>query len=321
MKKTRVCDLLGIEYPVIQGGMGWVSNAELAAAVSSAGGLGVISPLFGPEGNWLDYERREIRKARNLTDKPFGINIGLEVALAKERIDVALEEGVKIITTAAGSPALYTRYLKEAGVAVVHIVFSVAHARKAEAEGVDAVIASGYDGGGLLSRDELPTMVLVPQVADAVEIPVIAAGGIADARGAVAAFALGAEGIQMGTRFLATHECPVDTNYKAAIIAAGDTATTVAGRKGFISARVLKNEFSRRFLQMEDSGASAEEMMEFIGFGRLKLAVEGDVEQGSLMCGSGAGLITELSSAGDVIRSIVEGYERVVGELGSNKED
>jgi enoyl-[acyl-carrier protein] reductase II len=316
VKRTRVCDLLGIEYPIIQGGMGWITNAQLAAAVSNAGGLGVISPIFGPEENWLDYERQEIRKAKSLTDKPFGINIGLEVPLAKERIDVALEEGVRIITTAAGSPSLYTRYLKEAGITVLHVVFSVRHARRAEADGVDAVIASGYDGGGLLSKDELPTMVLVPQVVDAVEIPVIAAGGIADARGVAAAFALGAEGVQMGTRFLATHECPVHANYKAAILSAGDTATTVTGRKSFISARVLKNEFSKRVLEIEDSGNSAEGIGEFIGFGRLKLAVEGDVEQGSLMCGAAAGLITELASVGDVIRGIVDGYGKVVEGLG-----
>ena len=315
MKRTRACDLLGIKYPIIQGGMGWISNAELAVAVSNAGGLGVISPVFGPEEGWLDYERREIRKAKSLTTKPFGVNIGLEVPLGRERIDVALEEGVKIITTAAGNPALYTRYLKEAGATVLHVVFSVGHARRAEGEGVDVVIASGYEGGGLLSKNELPTMVLVPQVVNAVGIPVIAAGGIADARGAVAVFALGAEGIQMGTRFLATYECPVHANYKAAILSAGDTATTVTGRKGPISARVLKNELSRRVLEIEDSGASAQDIGEFIGPGRLKLAIEGDVERGSLMCGAVAGLIREIASVGDVIRGIVEGYDRVVEGL------
>jgi len=296
--------------------MAWISNAQLAAAVSNAGGLGTISPIFGPVENWLDYERKEIKKAKSLTDKPFSINIGLEVPLAKERIDVALEEGVKIITTAAGSPSLYTRYLKEAGVAVLHVVFSVRHAQRAAADGVDAVIASGYDGGGLLSKDELPTMVLVPQVVDAVDIPVIAAGGIADTRQVVAAFALGAEGVQMGTRFLATHESPVHANYKAAIVGAGDTATTVTGRKSPISARVLRNEFSRRILEMEDSGTSAQELAESIGFERLKLAVEGDVEQGSMMCGAVAGLVRELACVGDVIRDIVEGYEKVVKGLG-----
>jgi len=316
VKRTRVCDLFGIEYPIIQGGMAWISNAQLAAAVSNAGGLGTISPIFGPVENWLDYERKEIKKAKSLTDKPFSINIGLEVPLAKERIDVALEEGVKIITTAAGSPSLYTRYLKEAGVAVLHVVFSVRHAQRAAADGVDAVIASGYDGGGLLSKDELPTMVLVPQVVDAVDIPVIAAGGIADTRQVVAAFALGAEGVQMGTRFLATHESPVHANYKAAIVGAGDTATTVTGRKSPISARVLRNEFSRRILEMEDSGTSAQELAESIGFERLKLAVEGDVEQGSMMCGAVAGLVRELACVGDVIRDIVEGYEKVVKGLG-----
>ena len=315
MKSTRVCDLLGIKYPVIQGGMGWVSNAELAAAVSNAGGLGVISPILGPEETWLDYEREQIRKAKKLTSRPFGVNIGLEVPLARERIEVALQEGVRVIVTAAGSPALYTRYLKNAGATVIHIVFSVGHARKAHAEGVDAVVASGFEGGGLLSKDELPTMVLVPQVVDAVKVPVIAAGGIADARGVVAAFALGAEGVQMGTRFLATNESPIRANYKAAIVRGEDTATTVTGRKGPLSARVLKNEFSRRILEMENAGASPREIGEFIGVGRLKLAVEGDTERGSLMCGAVAGLIREVFSAEEVIRHIVEGYDKVVDGL------
>ena len=178
MKKTRVCELLGIEYPIIQGGMGAISEAGLAASVSNAGGLGTISSAYGPQESWVEIERREVRKARRLTSKPFAVNIGLEIPMAKERIEVALGEGVKILITGAGSPALYTKYIKEAGARVIHIVFSVRHALRAEAEGVDAVIASGFEGGGLLSREELSTLVLVPQVVNAVKIPVIAAGGL-----------------------------------------------------------------------------------------------------------------------------------------------
>ena len=314
--KTRVCDLLGIEYPIIQGGMGGISNGELAAAVSNAGGLGMISPIFGPREGWLDYERQEIRKAKSLTSKPFGVNISIETPLAKERIDVALEEGVKVIATAAGNPSLYTKYIKQAGAKVMHISTAVKHATRAEAEGADAVIASGAEGGGLLSRDELSTMILVPQVVDAVRVPVIAAGGIADARGLVAALALGAEGVQMGTRFLATEECMIHANYKQAIVKAASTDAAVVGRKGFVPARMLKNKMSQQIQEMEARSASAEEIFSLMGWERSKMAVvDGNTDEGSLMCGQVAGMITDVQSVAEVVQSLVRGYNKVVSRL------
>jgi len=314
--KTRVCDLLGIEYPILQGGMGGISNGKLAAAVSDAGGLGIISPISGPLDSWLAYEREQIRIAKSLTSKPLGINISIAVPLAKERIDLALEEGVKLITTAAGNPALHTKYIKDAGARVIHVVTSVKHAARAEAEGVDGIIASGWEGGGLVSRDELTTLILVPQVADAVKIPVIAAGGIGDARGLVAALALGAEGIQMGTRFLATKECLIHANYKQAILAAGDTDTLVVGKKSFAPARVLKNKLSQEVQDMESRGASAEEIFALMGTDRLqKGVVDGDVNDGSLMCSAAAGIIKDIVSAGEVVRNLVKEYNNVVVRL------
>ena len=314
--KTRVCDLLGIEYPIIQGGMGGISNGELAAAVSNAGGLGMISPIFGPREGWLDYERQEIRKAKSLTSKPFGVNISIETPLAKERIDVALEEGVKVIATAAGNPSLYTKYIKQAGAKVMHISTAVKHATRAEAEGADAVIASGAEGGGLLSRDELSTMILVPQVVDAVRVPVIAAGGIADARGLVAALALGAEGVQMGTRFLATEECMIHANYKQAIVKAASTDAAVVGRKGFVPARMLKNKMSQQVQEMEARSASSEEIFSLMGWERSKMAVvDGNTDEGSLMCGQVAGMITDVQSVAEVVQSLVRGYNKVVSRL------
>ena len=318
MKRTRICHLLGIEYPIIQGAMGWISGAELAAAVSNAGGLGMISPFTGSgaEENLMENLRGQIRKARSLCDKPFGVNIGLEVPQHKEFMDVAIEEGVKVITTAAGSPRLYTRRLKQAGVTVLHTVFSARHARIAEEEGVDVVIASGCDAGGFISPIELPTFALVPQVVDAVKIPVIAAGGIADVRGLVAALALGAEGVQMGTRFIATNECLAHPSYKEAILNAADTDTLIAGRKGHLPSRNLKNEFALAVLEMESAGTSAEELEAFIGSGRLRLAaLEGNMRDGSVLCGAVAGMINGIVPAGDVVRALVEGYDAVVSRL------
>ena len=317
MKKTKISELLGIDYPIIQGGMGWIADAELAAAVSNAGGLGMISPTAGAkEGeNWPENLRRQLRRAKSLTAKPFGVNISLEIPEHKECMDIALEEGIKIMTTAAGSPKLYTKYLKQSEVVVMHTVFSVRHAKVAEAEGVDAVIASGCEAGGLISRDEVSTMVLIPQVVDAVKIPVIAAGGIADARGFVAALALGAEGVQMGTRFVATQECPVHQNFKQAIVKAIDTDTTITGRKSGIGARVLKNELARQLLAVEEGGTTAEEVQSLLGIGRLRLAVEGNVEEGSLMCGAVAGMITQIMSVAEVIHSLVDGHDKLVASL------
>lgn len=249
MKRTRICDLLGIEYPIIQGGMTWIANAELAAAVSNAGALGIVSPNAGMklEGNVVEHLRSQIRKAQSLTDRPFGVNLPLQIPEIKELIDVLMAEGVKVVTTSAGSPALYTGVLKEGGVKVLQVVASVRHALSAERHGVDAVVAEGYEAGGHNGFDELPTMVLVPQVVDAVSIPVVAAGGIADARGFVAALALGAEGVQMGTCFVTTKECVAHQNFKDGIVNASDTGTVITGRK-LGPARILKNEFASKIL-------------------------------------------------------------------------
>ncbi len=318
MKRTRICDLFGIEYPVVQGGMGWIASAELAAAVSNAGGLGMLSPSAGasPNQDLIENLRLQIKKTKDLTDKPFGVNIPLEEPKHKEFIEAVLEEGVGIVATVAGSPALYTKYLKERGVKTMHPVLSARHARRGEAEGLDAVIASGVDGGGLLGRDELTTLVLVPQVVDTVKIPVIAAGGIVDARGAVAAFALGAEAIQMGTRFIATHECIAHPNYKQAIINAIDTDTAITGKRGLIPARCIKNKLAMKILEMDNQGASYEEVIGFVGRGRLRMAaLDGDIEEGSILCSSAAGMINEILSVKEVIQRIVEGYDEIVATL------
>lgn len=317
MKKTRICHLLNIEYPIIQGGMNWIANALLAAAVSNAGGLGLISPdaEMGLQADPVDNLRNQIKKAKSLTNKPFGVNFPLLNPAAKELIDVAIEEGVPVVVTSAGNPATYTSYLKDSGVKVLHVVASARHARGAETRGVDAVIAEGYEAGGHNGLDELPTFVLVPQVVDAVKIPVVAAGGIADARGFIAALALGAEGVQIGTRFVASHECIAHQNFKEAIISAIDTGTVISGRK-LGPTRGLKNELTVKILEMESQGASAEELESFIGLGRARKGqLEGDLVTGEGYCGAIAGMITEIVSAGEIVRSIVEGAEAVVSRL------
>ena len=317
MKKTRICHLLGIEYPIIQGGMTWVANAELVAAVSNAGGLGLISPNAGmaPGSDLVDNLRSQIKKTKSLTDKPFGVNFPLQSPTVKDLIDVAIEEEVPVVTTSAGNPATFTSYLKDAGIKVLHVVASVRHAKGAEERGVDAVIAEGYEAGGHNGFDEMPTFVLVPQVADAVEIPVVAAGGIADARGFVAAMALGAEGVQIGTRFLTTHECIVHQSVKEAIIGAIDTGTVISGRK-LGPTRGLKNKLTAEIFEMESRGASAEELQSFIGPGRARLGkLEGDIVDGEAYAGAVAGMITEIVSAGEVVRSIVEDSEAVLAKL------
>lgn len=317
MKKTRICQLLGIEYPIIQGGMTWIANAELAAAVSEAGGLGIISPNAGmaPGANTAEHLRRQINKARSLTDKPFGINLVLQDPGAKELVDVAIEEKIPAVTTSAGNPATYTSYLKEAGVKVLHLVASVRHAKGAEGRGVDAVIAEGYEAGGHNGFDEMPTFVLIPQVVDAVQIPVVAAGGIADARGFIAALALGAEGVQMGTRFVATHECIAHQKVKEAIVSTIDTGTAISGRK-LGPTRGLKNELTDKILEMESRGATAEELQSFIGAGRARLgSLEGDLVEGEAYAGVIAGMITEIVSVGEVVRNIIDGSEAVLARL------
>jgi enoyl-[acyl-carrier protein] reductase II len=317
MKKTRVCDLLGVEYPIIQGGMNWIANAELAAAVSNAGALGIISPTAAmrADGNLAENLRDQIRIARDLTNKPFGVNLPLMIPQIRELIQLVIEEGLRIVTTSAGNPATYTRQLKEAGIKVLHLVASARHAKGAEAQGVDAVIAEGYEAGGHNGFDELPTLVLVPQAVDAVKIPVIAAGGVVDARGFVAALALGAEGVQVGTRFVATHECIAHRNFKEAIVKAGDTDTCITGRK-FLLTRGLKSELTAKLIEMDNAGASTAEIFSFLGFARSRMGqLEGNLKEGEAYCGAGAGMIKEIMSAKEVVQGMVEGVSSILASL------
>jgi enoyl-[acyl-carrier protein] reductase II len=318
MKKTRLCDLLGIEYPIIQGGMVWIANAELAAAVSNAGGLGLISPTAGmnPNDDQIENLKRQIEIAKGLTSKPFGVNLPIMNNPDIEAlVDVCIKAKVKVTVTAAGNPALYTGRFKEAGIKVLHLVAAVRHAQSAEKRGVDAVIAEGYEAGGHNGLDELTTLSLVPQVADAVAIPVVAAGGIADARGIVAALALGAEGVQMGTRFVATLECAAHQNFKNAIVKAGDTDTAITGRK-IGPTRILKNDIATKILDMEAAGASVQELLAFIGSGRSRMGqFEGDLVNGEAYCGSIAGMIKEIKSVAEVMRDIIESYDKIIAGL------
>ncbi len=317
MKKTRVCEILGIEYPIIQGAMGLIAGAELAAAVSEAGGLGIISPNAG-EPDWTNVGenlKKHIKKARNLTSKPFGVNFPIHM-IGKDRslIDIAIADGVKIVTTGAGNPAFHTPYFHEHGVKVLHLVASVRHAVGAEKSGVDIIIAEGYESGGINSPDELTTFVLIPQVVDAVGIPVVAAGGIADARGLAAAFALGAEGVQMGTRFVATKECLAHQRYKDAIVAADDTATVITGRSSML-VRGLKNRLTERVLDQEKAGGKDKQSIAMFSELSVAALLHGDVDGGRAACGAGAGLVRDIVSAGEVVQHIVAEYDRIVAGL------
>jgi len=318
MKKTRLCDLLGIDYPIIQGGMVWIANAELAAAVSNAGGLGLISPnaSMSRDGNQVENLKKQLEIAKGLTSKPFGVNLPiLNNPQIEALVDAVIKAKVKVVVTAAGNPALYTNRFKEAGIKVLHLVAAVRHAQSAEKRGVDAVIAEGYEAGGHNGLDELTTLTLVPQVADAVSIPVVAAGGIADARGIVAALALGADGVQMGTRFVATRECAAHQNFKDAIVKASDTDTAITGRK-LGPTRILKNEIATKLLAMEAAGASAEELQAFIGSGRSRTGqFDGDLANGEAYCGSVAGMIKEIKSVAELINDIVDSYDTLLARL------
>lgn len=317
MKRNRVCELLRIEYPIIQGGMTWIANAELAAAVSNAGGLGTISPNAGMSlaDDMSTNLIAQIRKAQSTTDKPFGVNLVVMIPEMATLIDILIGEGVKVVTTSAGNPAIYTQRLKSVGITVVHLVSSVKQALHAQNCGVDAVVAEGYEAGGHNGFDELPTMVLTPQVADAVSIPVIAAGGVADARGFVAALALGAEGVQIGTRFLAAAECIAPGNIKEAVVATIDTGTMVTARN-LSPTRGLKNAFSAQIADMDRRGATAEELLAFIGVGRARMALlEGKLDEGEAYAGSASGMIRDIASAGEVVYNLVNGYEQVATRL------
>lgn len=300
MSENRVCKLLGTEYPLIQGGMAWVANADLAAAVSNGGGLGLIA-AGSMNGELL---RKEIRRAKSMTDKPFGVNIMLMNPAVDELAQVVIEERVQVVTTGAGSPGKYMEAWKQAGIKIVPVIPSVAYAKRMESMGADALVAEGTEAGGHIG--ELTTMVLIPQVVDAVKIPVIAAGGIADGRGVAAAFMLGAEGVQVGTRFLACTECTIHDQYKQMVLKARDIDTTVTGRSGGHPVRVLKNKLSRNLLELEKKGATFEEM-ESITIGSLRKAVqEGNLEEGSFMAGQSAGLVNTIEPAATIIRILFE---------------
>jgi enoyl-[acyl-carrier protein] reductase II len=309
--KNCVCDLFGIEYPILQGGMLWLASSELAAAVSNAGALGILSPYAGMEenGDPLKNLRLQIRRTKDRTSKPFAVNIPLDVPAGGLLIDVLLQEQVKIAVTAAGDPKLYTELFHSAGVRVAHVVSSVIQARRAASCGVDVVIVEGMEAGGRIGRDELSLMSLVPLVVDAISVPVIAAGGIVDGRGLAAAMALGAHGVQLGTRFVATEECIAHPNYKQAIIDARDSDAIVT-RRAHVPTRSLKYGFARELAVLEKSGAPADVIQTFIGRGRgRKAQVEGDLENGDAYAGSSVGLIKEILPAAEVIADLVKAYK------------
>lgn len=306
--KTRITDLLNIEYPVIQGGMAWVAEYHLAAAVSNAGGLGLIGAGAAP----ASFVKDQIEKCKALTNKPFGVNLMLMNPAADEIAEVIATSGVKVVTTGAGSPAKYMKMWKEAGVKVLPVVASVALAKIMEKNGADAVIAEGCESGGHIG--ELTTMALVPQVVDAVSIPVVAAGGIGDGRGVAAALMLGASGVQVGTRFLAAAETQVHPAYKEKVLKAKDIDAQVTGRSGGHPIRSLKNQMTRKYLQMETEGATFEEL-EAMTVGSLRKAVvEGDVKFGTVMAGQIAGLVKKEQTCQEIVKELVDEAAEVLKE-------
>lgn len=306
---NNICDLLNIKYPIIQGGMAWVSDSSLAAAVSNAGGLGIIAGANAP----ADLIRQEIKKAKELTDKPFGVNIMLLSENADELSEMVIEEEVKVVTTGAGNPGKYIEKWKKAGIKVIPVVASVALAKRMERAGADAIIAEGSEAGGHIGK--LTTMVLIPQVVDAINIPVIAAGGIGDGRGIAASFMLGAKGVQVGTRFLVATECTIHENYKDAVIKSKDIDTVVTGRSTGHPVQVIKNKLAREYLNLEKNNATQEEIEE-LGRGALRKAVkEGNVDEGSLMAGQISGMVSKKQSAKEIIEEMFNEYERLKNRL------
>ena len=319
MKRTEVCAILDIGYPVLQAGLPWVSNPELVAAVSNAGGLGILDPTTGiePDGDLVINLRANIRRVQRLTSNPFGVAFYLPNPRIAKLIEAAIQEGMHIAVTFGGSPALYTGTLKEHDITVLHQVATVRHARGAEAQGVDIVIAEGFEGGGLRGADKVPTMVLVPQVVGSVAIPVIASGGIVDHRGYVAGMALGAQGVQMGSRFVATHECISHQNYKAAIVAAIGSGTTIVGGDRWPT-RVLR---SGKALHLKESHLISPETdlndwEAELGIAQARAAMlDGDLDAGIAYAGAGTGLISEVLSVDEVFADLVEGSRSLLRHL------
>ena len=309
--RTRVTELLGIEYPIIQGGMAWTATAELSAAVSNAGGLGVIGAGHMP----TDILAGEIRKAKTLTDKPFGVNLMLLTPHIDDLVQMVLEEGIAVVTTGAGNPGPYMAALKDRGIKVLPIAPSAALAKRLERSGADAIIGEGMEAGGHIG--ELTTMVLTPVLVDAVGVPVIAAGGIADGRGMAAAFALGAEGVQVGTRFMCASECTIHEDVKKKVVGAKDRDTVVTGYSTGHPVRVIKNKLSREIEELDR--ANKAEDVERLGSGKLALAMrEGDTSMGSLMAGQAAALVDKVEPARDIIEQIIGEAETVMRQLGAS---
>lgn len=304
--KTKITQLLGIEYPVIQGGMAWVADYHLAAAVSEAGGLGII----GAGGAPASFVREQIQKAKEITSKPFGVNIMLMNPEADQIAQVVIDEGVKVVTTGAGNPGKYMAAWKEAGIKVIPVVASAGLAKMMERAGADAVVAEGTESGGHIG--ELTTMALVPQVVDAVNIPVIAAGGIADGRGFAAAIMLGAEAVQMGTRFVVAKESIVHDNYKQKIISAKDIDSAVTGRSTGHPVRCIRNKTTREYLKMEQEGATLEELEKMTLGSLRKAVVDGNVVEGSLMAGQIAGLVKSENTCEEIIKEVMSQAEKLL---------
>lgn len=305
--KTRITELLGCQYPVIQGGMAWVAEHKLASAVSNAGGIGLIAGGSAP----IDYLREQIRLCKESTDKPFGVNIMLMSPNADDLAQLVIDEKVPVVTTGAGNPAKFIPAWKEAGVKVIPVIPSVALAKRMEKAGADAVVAEGTESGGHIG--EITTMCLVPQVVDALEIPVIAAGGIADGRGVAASFMLGAEGVQIGTRFLASEECQIHPTFKELLIKAKDTDSVVTGRYTGHPCRNIKTKFSKKLANGEKDGSLTPDEFEELTLGSLRKAVQdGNLEEGSFLCGAIAGMINDIKPCAEIVRELMEQAEKLL---------
>ncbi len=302
--RTPICDMLGIEHPIILGGMMGISDGKLTAAVSEAGGLGTLSTAtFGADGT-----RSEIEKIRASTDKPYSLNLPIFHPMVSELVKILPECGVKIVTTSAGNPSKFIRELKDAGVIVLHVVSSLRTAVKAEAAGVDALVVEGIESGGKVGREDIPTISLIPQVADAVDIPIIGAGGLADGRGLLAVLALGAQGAQLGTRFLATDESPAHANWKRVLINASDADTAVACRQSSPT-RLICNTFFDEMNALDEPGKNAMDFMGIQGEGMARIPDDTDGSKGAYISGTGAGLIHKVGPAGDVVREMMSEAE------------
>lgn len=321
MRKNRLCELLGIQYPIIQAALPWVANAELAAAVSEAGGLGLVSPsaTMPLDGDMRDNLRKQIRQARGRTRQPIGVGLYLGYPEIDDLMHITVEEGVRIVVTSGGSPALYTGFLKDNDVTVLHLVSSVRHARAAEINGVDVAVAEGYEGGGFRGVTEEPTFILVPQVVDAVDIPVVASGGITDARGFAAALCMGASGVHMGTRFVATTECPAHQRYKEALIKAVDSDTVVALHDR-IPVRLLRTEASVKLSRQSHGGGDDPPTWgPELQYQQIRATMlEGELKEGIAYCGAGVGMVSEVVPAAEVVQSLVQGARQVVSQLNSS---